>query len=245
MAANARKNWFWVDSEWSLRNTMPEILIKDENDSLVINTANAYIENQSIFLNRYVFRTDSITGRRMFDYWPIVVKIIVDFQSIIMSEYPEFEMAWQAKEDVLANAFLTSMGEGRIEEWEDILHLTYEEGDTLEMRRDAVIARIRGQGKLNTAAIEAIVSAFTGGGEVRSYVEDSTLHVWVTPPSGNRMYRFASIEAEIQKRIPAHLGLHVERTFQSWNDVKAKCETWQAEMDKYNTWNDTMYDIAN
>lgn len=180
----------------------------------------------------------------MYEYWPLVVQIIVDFQIVIASEYPEFEMAWAAKDAVLENAYLFTMDENRTTEWETILRLGHDESDSLEQRRDAVIARLRGMGKLNTESINRIVNAFTGG-TAESYVENSTLYVWVIPPKESRAYKFKSIEDEIAMRKPAHLGLNVSRRFQTWNDVKSNCSTWQVESNKYNTWNDTFYDISN
>lgn len=238
-----RKNRFYIDSDGSLRNTMGELIQKDENSSLVISANNAYIENNSIVLNQYSFKTDSVIGRRMFEYWPIVVQIIVDFQGIIASEYPEFEMGWQATNDALNNAFLTTMNEARIKQWEELLHLSYADDDTLEMRRNAIIARIRGQGKLNTETINSIVSAFTDG-TARSYIQNSTLYVWILPSDTNKEYKFQAIEDELMKRKPAHLGLAVMRTFQSWGDIKRERASWSAASDAYETWNDVFYDIV-
>lgn len=237
-----RRNWFWVDSEHSLRNTMPSIIQRDEENSLVINSSNAYIENNSIYLNQYIFKTNSVIGRRMFDYYPLVIQIIIDFQSIISSEFPEFEMAWQANDNVLSNAFLTTMGESRIEEWETILNLTHDEDDTIEMRRDAIIARIRGQGKLNTESINSIVNVFTGG-TARSYIENSTLYVWITLPQNNKVYKFKALEYELSRRTPAHLGIQVNRVAQTWKSVKDVHATWNAASETYDTWNDAIYDI--
>lgn len=242
--ANSQINQFYIDSSGSLRNTAQDLITKDENDSLVINSVNAYIDNDSIVLNEYRSLTDSIIGRRMFDYYPLAVQIIVDFQAVIFSEFPEFEMALVASENVLYNAFLLTMGDERIAEWEAILHLGHDEDDTVEQRRDAVIARLRGIGKLNTESINRIVNAFTGG-TAESYVENSTLYVWIIPPRESRAYKFKAIEDEISMRKPAHLGLHVERRFQTWGEVNTKCATWQEEATKYNTWNDTFYDISN
>jgi len=238
-----RKNRFYIDSDGSLMNTMGELIQKDANNSLVITSNNAYIENNSIVLNQYVFRTDSVLGRRMFDYYPIVVQIIVDFQCIIASEFPEFELGWTANNSALNDAFLTTMGEERIEQWENLLNLAYDESDTLEMRRYAIIARIRGQGKLNTESINSIVSAFTDG-TARSYIENSTLYVWINPSSTNKEYKFQAIEDELMRRKPAHLGLQVMRTFQSWGEVKTACDNWNVMSQRHETWNDVFYNIV-
>lgn len=235
---------FWIDSYGILRNNNPDVMTKDGNDILQINSNKAYIEDDILHLNDNANFNESVIGRRMYDYWPLVVKVITDFQSIITSEFPEFELTWLSKDEVLDNAFLSSMGESRIKQWEDILHLHPEASDTIDMRRNAVIARLQRNGKLNTDTINTIVATFTGG-TARSYVENSALYVFIDPPAKSREYRFSAVEAEIRRRMPAHLGLNVSRTYHSWGEVNNKCATWQAEMDRYDTWNDTKYDIAN
>ena len=84
---------------------------------------------------------------------------------------------------------------------------------------------MRGQGKLNTETISSIVNAFTGG-SATSYIEDSVLHVVITPPPGNKQYQFANVEQELKRKVPAHLGLVIERNY----------ETWEEYLD--NTWGD-------
>ena len=235
---------FWIDSYGILRNNNPDVMTKDENDILNVNQDNAHIDDEILYLNDNAVFTESIIGRRMYDYWPLVVKIITDLKSIITAEFPEFEVAWESKEDVLENAFLASMGEARIKQWEDILHLNRTLSDSVDMRRAIVIARLQRHGKLNTASINKLVETFTGG-TAESYVRDSTLYVWITPPENSREYRFSAIEEELNRRKPAHLGLNVSRVNQTWGEVKTKCSTWQVEANMYSTWNDTVYDIEN
>lgn len=235
---------FWIDSYGVLRNNNPDVMSMDEEDILHIDQSNARIEDNILRLNDNAVFTESVIGRRMFDYWPLVVKIITDFKAIITGEFPEFEVAWESKDDVLENAFLSTMGEARIAQWEEILHLNRTYSDTVEMRRAIVIARLQRHGKLNTESINKIVETFTGG-TARSYVENSSLYVWIEPPENSREYRFDAVYAEIKRRMPAHLGLNVSRTYQTWGEVKTKCATWADEADMYDTWNDTQYDIAN
>lgn len=162
---------------------------------------------------------------RMLGYYPPVISNIRDFKAIIDSEYPEFDGVSDSKNEVLDNAYLTTMNEDRIEQWENRLKIRPVEDSTIEDRRETIIARIRGQGKLNTALISSIVNAFTGG-SAESYIEGSNLHVIITPPPGNKQYKFANVEQELSRKVPAHLGLVIERNY----------ETWEEYLD--NTWGD-------
>lgn len=169
---------------------------------------------------------------RMASYYPPIIRNIKDFKGIVDSEYPEIEELNKSKDNVLDNAYLTTMDEGRIAQWENKLNIRPVEHSTVEDRRETIIARIRGQGKLNTALISSIVNAFTGG-SATSYIKDSNLHVIITPPPNNKQYQFANVEQELRRKVPAHLGLVIERNY----------ETWEEYLD--NTWGDMIPEQEN
>lgn len=174
---------------------------------------------------------------RMNSYYPHVIQAILEYKAIIDSEYPEFELLAEGRERVTTDAYLLTMGEDRIKQWEKILSIKPIAGSTVSDRRDTIIARIRGQGKLNTALISSIVNAFTGG-TANSWVADSTLYVEITPPPTNKQYQFANVEQEIAKKIPAHLNLLVSRNYFTWGDVYNNHDTWNDVKTALPTWND-------
>lgn len=180
---------------------------------------------------------ESMYGQRMIKYYPNVVSCIQEFQAIIKAEYPEIEGLSEAKDRIIADAYLLTMTEDRIISWEKILGIVPIPNSTLEDRRDTIIARIRGQGKLNTALINSIVNAFTGG-KADSWVEDSVLYVVITPPPTNKQYQFANVEQELGKKVPAHLGFKVRRNYFTWGDIKANHDTWNDVEIELGTWND-------
>lgn len=174
---------------------------------------------------------------RMNAYYPEVIQKITEFKSIIDSEYPEFEDVSLIKDSVTDNAYLTTMSESRVEEWEQIFGIRPVGGSTLSDRRETIIARIRGQGKLNTELINSIVKTFTGG-SANSWVEGSILYVEITPPPENKQYIFANVEQELAKKIPAHLGFQVSRNYYDWGEVKRDNSTWQDIKDNFEIWNE-------
>lgn len=174
---------------------------------------------------------------RMNGYYPLVVQAIKEFQAIINSEYPEIEALHEGNERVLADAYLTTMTEERIEQWEKILKIQPIENSTIEDRRDTILARVRGQGKLNTTLINSIVNTFTGGTAI-SYIVDSVLYVEITPPPDNKQYQFTNVEQELALKVPSHLGLSVARNYYTWNDIIAYAPTWQRVYDSFETWED-------
>lgn len=180
---------------------------------------------------------------RMNRYFPEVIRNINEFKAIIDAEYPEFEELSINRENVLNNAYITTMDESRIEQWEKILRLKPVANSTLEDRRDSIIATIRGQGKLNTQLIETIVSSFTGG-IVESWVIDSILYVKIYPPANDKSYIFDNVKNVLATKLPAHLGLVVYRNYATWGEVSAYTPTWGGISENFATWNDVKFLIS-
>lgn len=174
---------------------------------------------------------------RMNSYYPQVISSILEFQAIIDSEYPEFEDLSLAKDQIAKDAYLLTMSEDRVEEWENLLGIKPLENSSIDDRRETVVARIRGQGKLNTSIINSIVNAFTGG-TANSWIADSILYVEITPPPTNKVYNFANVEQELKLKVPAHLGFKVSRNYYDWSNIAETCATWQDVKDNFDTWND-------
>lgn len=174
---------------------------------------------------------------RMLNYYPQVIREIFEFRAIIEAESEQMQAQSDGRDAVMNQSYLPTMGEVRIKQWEKALGITPIQDSSLDDRRDTVIARIRGQGKLNEALISSIVNAFTGG-KAKSWVENSTLYVEITPPSDNKQYQFANVEQELNKKLPAHLGLSVNRSYIDWNKIKTTFTTWQNVKDGFDTWED-------
>jgi hypothetical protein len=178
--------------------------------------------------------------KRMIGYYPAVIQKITEFKGIIDAEYPEFDDISAIKDSITDNAYLTTMGESRIEEWEKIFGIRPVEGSTVDDRRETIIARIRGNGKLNTALINSIVKTFTGGA-AKSWVKDSVLYVEITPPNENKNFIFDNVEQELKHKVPAHLGFNINRNYCKWVDIKNECATWSEVNAEFSDWNDVKF----
>lgn len=177
------------------------------------------------------------SGIRMLEYYPWVIKCITEFQAITLSEGFEIDFAKSDINLIVSNAYLTTMGEERICEWENMLGIASDTDDTIEDRRDKVIAEIRGNGKLNTALINAIVGAFTNGGTATSYVKDSVLYIKIMPPVGNKQFKFDNVVKAITPKVPAHLGLSVTRNYSTWGEIRDCFTDWNA-VGRFTSWDD-------
>lgn len=178
---------------------------------------------------------------RMIGYYPKVIQSIEEFQAIVDSEYPEIEDIKNNTERVISDAYLTTMSSERVTEWEKLLSIRPVEGATLEGRRDSVIARIRGQGKLNTKLIKTIVSTFTGA-DCDTWIENSTLNILLYPSRDNKEYVLDNLVQEISMKVPTHLGLRITKAWQTWDNVNSQHANWQGVKSIYGTWEDVLYD---
>lgn len=174
---------------------------------------------------------------RMNSYYPQVIQSIHEFKAIINANYPEFEDLSSGVTRVVNDAYLATMSEERIEQWEQILGITPIDGSSTSDRRETIIARIRGQGKLNTSLINSIVNVFTGG-TANSWVENSVLYVEITPPPNNKQFQLTNVEQELKKKIPAHLGFNISRNYFTWGNINETFETWEAMNEALPTWQD-------
>lgn len=169
----------------------------------------------------------TISGERMKEYYPQAIRQILEFQALIKAEGFEIDFLKNDIELSVNEAYLTTMGEDRVKSWEKALGIISSSDESLDDRRETVVARIRGQGKLNTALIDAIVGAFTGG-VATSYIENSTLIIKIQPPPESKEYKFRNVVQELSKKIPAHLGITVTRDYATWGEVKANFADWNA-----------------
>lgn len=176
---------------------------------------------------------------RMLDYYPEVIKAIYEIQAIVQAEYPEFELQADSLWNLINEAYFTTMGEERVKQWEQLLNIQPLSDSTIEDRRETIIARIRGSGKLNTQLIYKIVHIFTQG-DVESYFSNSTIYVKIFPPAGNKEYKYINLKKELQKHIPAHLGLDVKRAFCIWHNIKIEFNDWNDVLNNFATWEDVM-----
>lgn len=231
-----------VNGEWAVTNRAPYvageypvtvIATTEHGQELVFDVTDPELVKA---LTLIVTENATVSGERMLNYWPEAIQQILEFQAFIKPEGFEVDFLSNDIELAVNEAYLLTMGEERVASWEKALGIFADPSDTLQDRRDAVIARIRGQGKLNTALINAIVSAFTGG-TADSYIENSTLYVKITPPPGDKQYKFENVVRELEKKVPAHLGLHVTRNYSTWGEIKNNFTDWNA-VGRFETWND-------
>lgn len=182
---------------------------------------------------------NNLPSARMWNYYPPVIQSIEEFKAIIDAESVELDNTDKSIINITNNAYLTTMDERRVEAWERVFNIKPIAGSSLDDRRETIIARIRGQGKLNTDLINSIVNVFTGGTAI-SYVRDSVLYVEITPPPNNKSYQFPNVEQELANKVPSHLGFKISRNYLEWEEVKKDFATWGDVKNNFTTWENVL-----
>ena len=184
-------------------------------------------------------------NEQMLNYYPEVIKAIREFQALIKTQSLEVEEMHEELTRLLGNAYVSTADETTISKWEQMLGINpLEQGtDTMETwlsdRRETILARLYNVEKLNTKSIADIVKIFTGG-TAKSYFKDSTIHVAIQPPKDSKQYKFANVEQELRKKIPAHLAFQVDRNYYTWLEAKGDYTTWNNVKNNLATWEDLL-----
>ena len=233
---------------WTVTNRAPyiegeypiEVIVTTEaGQTVVVDVDDPELAHALILL---VTEGTTVGGERMWNYWPEAIRKILEFQAIAKSEGFEVDFLKNDIELMVNQAYLSTMGEERVASWEKALNIKSGSDESLQDRRDTIIARVRGQSKLNTALINSIVGAFTEG-TANSYIKDSVLYVEITPPPNNKQYKFQNVVQELSKKTPAHLGISVMRKYATWEEAQENFANWEA-IRQLTNWEDLKLYIA-
>lgn len=175
---------------------------------------------------------------RMLGYYPEIIKQIYEIQTIVEAEYPEIELSINGIESVLNDAYLTTMGESRIKQWESFLGIGASQTATLEERRTEIIGRIRGYRKVNTDYIYELAKLLTGGFVESISFYNGVLSMEIVPLEDDESVQWEGFEKALKRSLPAHIGIDVQRSFGSWQDIKDNFNTWNDVKNEFDQWND-------
>ena len=176
-------------------------------------------------------------NQQMLDYYPEVIKAIREFQALMLTESLQVEEMHEKLAQLLANAYVTDCDESALAKWEKSLDIVPSADDTESDRRERILARLYETPKLNTNSINEIVKIFTGAdAATTSYLQGGAIVVKISPPKGNKEYKFENVEKELRKKIPAHLNLLVSRDYNTWSEVANTYSTWEEVANNFEMW---------
>lgn len=144
---------------------------------------------------------------------------------------------------ILQDAYLSTMSESRISEWEKWLKL--EPIGTVEERRTRILRYFGVIVKLNEESIKTLVARFCNNANARVKFKDGEIKIIVIPLPENFMDEldFSILEAEIAIRKPQHLGVNIERYIATWGEIAEDFDTW-GSLKTYQNWNEILMYIS-
>lgn len=170
-------------------------------------------------------------------YLPPILQDIVEYNEISNSESPELTEIETHTENLILDAFISTMSEDRLVEWERALGIPPSNASIVD-RRSVVLSKYRGTGKLNSELISAIVNAFTGGFATTTFdAENGVINVYLKAPNSSFVgFDKSNVEKELAKRKPAHLLLNVKLDYSTWKDISDDFLDWQHVKTEFSDW---------
>lgn len=182
-----------------------------------------------------------LSAKRMMEYLPPFWHEYAEMKQILQNEGAEIDSLDEDSNYILTDAFLYTMTERRIEEWETWLGLP--PTGTLEERRLAILNYFAVISKMTKESIQVLVAQLYQGARAIVRFKDSTIKITIKPlpEHDTDEIAFELLINQLALRKPTHLPLFVDRYigtwseinqgFTSWGAVKARRTNWQAVYD--------------
>jgi hypothetical protein len=185
---------------------------------------------------------------QMFNRYPEIIKSIKEFQTLITVQSLEVEEMHEHLTKILSNNYINTADVSKIEKWEDYLGIVplpqgEDDYDTwINDRKATILARLYATEKLSERSISDLVRIFTGG-TAKCYFSNGMIHVIMSPPPGNKQFKFKNVEQEIRNKVPAHLQFEVRRDYFSWLELKSSYNTWWDLNENFETWKAVLHQV--
>lgn len=183
-----------------------------------------------------------LSAKRMMGYLPQYWHDYDEMQQILKNQGLELDTLNDESEFVLTDAFIMTMGESRIEEWEKWLGL-YPTG-TLADRRMAILAYFAVISKLTRESIETLTASLYQGARAIVRFKDSVIKITIKPlpEHDTEEIDFSLLANQLERRKPCHIGYFLDRYISTWNEINLGFQTWGAVKGLRQNWQE-VYDF--
>lgn len=183
-----------------------------------------------------------LSAKRMMEYLPPYWYEYTEMQQILKNEGAEIDTLDDESEFILTDAFLYTMTERRIEEWEEWLGLP--PTGTLEDRRMAILNYFAVISKLTRESIQVLVSQLYQGARAIVRFKDSTIKITIKPlpEHDTEEIGFQILIDQLNPRKPTHIPLYVDRYISTWGEVNRGFSSWGNMKNRRTDWQ-AVYDF--
>ena len=186
-----------------------------------------------------------LSAKRMMEYLPPFWHEYAEMQQILQNEGLELDDLDDSSNCILNDAFILTMGESRIEEWEAWLKLP--PNGTLDDRRMAILSYFAVIAKMTRESIEVLVASLYSNARAEVIFKNSTISITIKPLPNHDSDEldFQRLLDQLKLRKPCHITLFTERWYCTWGDIKNGFNTWQALKDDRTNWQHVIQFIPN
>lgn len=144
--------------------------------------------------------------RKLINYLPYAIRDFAEYQGITTGEQPEFELAWDAHEEVFVNQFVDTALDYGLSRWEKMLHITPKGTDTLESRRARIKAKLNNFIPYTIRAFVRMMGAISNGEPFSVSIEPGTYILSITT-SWTTSGQIEGLDYLIKYIIPCNLAI--------------------------------------
>lgn len=177
-----------------------------------------------------------LSTERMLSYLPPFWHEYAEMKEILSAEGEELESLDTLSEGILTDAFIMTMRESRIAEWEKWLGLP--PTGTLDDRRLAILNYFSVISKLTKESIQTLVAQLYKGARAIVRFKDSTIKITIKPlpEYDTEPIEFEILLKQLQRRKPCHIALYADRYIGTWNEINSGFQTWGDVKNKRRNW---------
>lgn len=155
-----------------------------------------------------------------------------DIRAILASETVELQALWDALCEVFDNQFIRYMGEYGVKQWEHIFDVIPYAADTLEIRRNRILALIKGNRPYTLKKLQEMLDAVFGEGIIKLELHPNEYELRVRL-SGNRIYSASDTQYlanTLETIIPKNLIIRMKMYYDS--RIRIFCEGGEYDSEK-------------
>lgn len=139
------------------------------------------------------------------NYWAPVVRNTAEFQQFAEAVNPELNALQADIHQIVQDAFVRDATEYGVGRWENMLNLTPEPGDTLDMRKDRILAYLSVKLPYTWRVLERMLIGMLGEGNVSVKLNNDTATLTVAVGIDTTESQLADIRTLLDRVLPRNL----------------------------------------
>ena len=120
--------------------------------------------------------------RRLLDYLPFILREYPQFQAMMDTQQPEFEMAWDSMATLRNDLFVLTASERGLSRWENLLGIIPKASDSMDTRRVRILAMLNRQLPYTISQLRRVLESLYGPGAAGAEISENSYLLRVSIP---------------------------------------------------------------